>query len=99
MVFEFSSSEITKKEQVKMTITDSGENNKKEAGTQKFEKVCDSSTQESVEIAKEKPDPTCPICFKMLLNSEKMKLHIKECHGNEEIKKTEENTDSSLKLT
>jgi len=55
--------------------------------------------QEVIESLEEKQDPTCPVCFKMLLNSEKMKLHIRECHGSEDSKTLSETPDNSLKLT
>ena len=32
-------------------------------------------------------DPTCPFCFKLLLNPEKMRIHLKNC----QMSKKEEN--------
>ena len=33
-------------------------------------------------------NPSCPYCFKILLNQERMKHHIIECKKNQEIKQT-----------
>merc|ERR1712106_681266 len=60
------------------------------------EKISDPEKQT---VEEEKQDPTCPYCFKMLLNAEKMKLHMRECQVMEEKKKSGESQESPLKLT
>ena len=92
-----SEEELDNMELVKPALTT--EKDEKESDANELERMCEPNKQETVGTSKEKPDPTCPVCFKMLLNSEKMKLHIKDCHGNEETKRPGETQDNSLKFT
>ena len=71
----------------------------KEKDEQEADKKSDEDKKICDDLLEEKQDPTCPVCFKMLLNAEKMKLHIRECHGSEETKKCGENQENPLKLT
>ena len=59
----------------------------------------DSQEEDNANKYSQKQDPTCPYCFKMLLNAEKMKLHMKECHVTQEPKKCVDNHENPLKLT
>jgi len=59
----------------------------------------DSHEEVNKEEGSKKPDPACPYCFKMLLNAEKMKLHMEECHLAKKASKCVDNLENPLKLT